>query len=420
MTFTPPAPLSRKDRALQLLDQIRAELDIENLHNAIIQTDTLSQHLHDWQKTQHIQAARTWLDEALQNDLLAFNADVARQHLARWEQSVEADHPELTQYRQRVEKQSLQKAAALQIRGVIAHCDELFAKAKELETGKEPPHPDFVLSQYYAKALDIILAAQAEHKNHAELDVLQQKTQRLCDNKEAATAVYELALEQKKYTSALHNLNNLPNDFLIPRFTSTEDSLGNIRLIFQGMISLAAARTEIEALARTHAAGVARQAITTASTFLDAHTPQQAVDTLELSENITRFLDAELKTELTQLQQRARTDLHNQQTAEQHLEEANRLAADNPLKAWETYAQAHQIYQWVSHIRATRQTILHALQTRLSEQIQTAEEIFQRREINQVRQMYQKAVADYSHKDASLDTLLTKFAELNEMTHRYE
>ncbi len=418
MTFMPTG--SRKDRALQLLDQIRAELDTENIQNAVLQADLLYKHLHDWQKTQHIQSARAWLDEALQNELLAFNADAARQHLTKWEQSVESDHPELTQYRQRVEKHIAQKAATLQIRGVIAHCDELFVKAKELELGKEPPHPDFVLSQYYAKALDIVLAAQAEHKNQAELDALQQKTQRLYDNKEAAKAVYEMALEQKKYTSALHNLNSLPADFLVPRFTSTEDSLGNIRLIFQGMITLTEARTEIETLARAHAAAATHQALAAATTYLDAHSPQQAVETLELSENITRFLDTELKTQLTQLQQQAKIDLHNQHTAEQQLEEANRLTAENPLKAWDTYAQAYQTYQWVNGVRMTRQTILKALQTQLSEQIQTAENAFQQRQIQQVRQMAQQADAQYGNKDATLDTLLEKFAELHEMTNRYE
>jgi hypothetical protein len=420
MSFMPPISPSRKDRALQLLDQIRTELETESLQNAVLQADLLAQHLQDWQKMQHIQAARAWLDEALQSELLAFNADAARQHLAKWEQSVEANHPELAQYRQRVEKHIAQKAATLQIRGVIAHCEELFTKAKELELGKEPPHPDFVLSQYYAKAVDIVLAAQAEHKNHAELDGLQQKTQRLYDNKEAATAVYEMALEQKKYTSALHNLSNLPADFLVPRFTSTEDSLGNIRLIFQGMIPLTEARTEIETLARAYAAASTQQAIMTAITYLDAHTPQQAVETLELSENITRFLDVDLKTQLAQLQQQAKTDLHNQTTAEQQLEEANRLITENPLKAWDVYAQAYQTYQWVNGMRTTRQNILKALQTQLSEQIQSAEELFQQRQIQQVRQMAQQAAANYGNKDAALDTLLEKFAELNDMTNRYE
>ena len=142
--MTVPSPLSRKDRALQLLEQIQAEIEDEQLDKAVEQLYQLSEHFSEWQRSEHIQAARAWLEIALADDLLTFDAGAAQEHLKKWGSASESaeENPELAQYREQVAARINEKNAALLIRGVISHCDELLEEAKSLQTGTEPPAPD--------------------------------------------------------------------------------------------------------------------------------------------------------------------------------------------------------------------------------------------------------------------------------------
>jgi acyl-CoA reductase-like NAD-dependent aldehyde dehydrogenase len=156
--MTVPIPLTRKDSALQLLDQIRAELENDELDNAVTQLAQLSTHLADWRRSEVIMAAREWLDDAFHDDVLAFDGTTAEDYLEKWADALQADtpHPELDNYTERVRKRISEKNDALQIRGAISYCNELLEAADKLEKAIDPPKPDFVMQQYYRKARGVI------------------------------------------------------------------------------------------------------------------------------------------------------------------------------------------------------------------------------------------------------------------------
>jgi hypothetical protein len=420
---TPPD--SRKSRAVQLLEELQSSLETDSLDDAVSQAQTLYEHLRDWQKTEHIRAARQWLDEAIQEDALAFDSRSAREHLARWQAAIEYDPdnppPELAHYQERVETCIQEKQDALQIRGVMSHCGDLLDEASTLEAGDDPPHPDFMMTNYYEKARRIALSAQSDYDDNTDLDRLVQRVERIYNNKDTAAHIYEMALEQRKYTNALHNLDQLPDETLVPRYTATEDSLGAVKLNYQEMVSARKARQEIREIAQTWATDTVQKAIETAQRQLNAHAPEEAVGTLELSDNMDKFLDDDLKQELTGIQSKAKTSLRNRQKAEDRAQKALELANDEPLAAWDEYASAYHTYQWVDEIQDARKAILKAIENRLHEMIAEADEAFhQQRDMQRVRDICQKAQSQYGDKDASLNDLLSNFNDYNEMADRYD
>ncbi len=420
---TPPD--SRKSRAVQLLEQLQSDLESDSLDEAVSQAQTLYEHLREWQKSQHIRAAREWLDEAVQDDALAFDSRTAREHLARWQSAIEYDPenppPELAHYQEQVETRIQEKQDALQIRGVISHCSDLLDKASTLEAGDDPPHPDFMMTNYYEKVRRIALSAKSDYDDSTDLDRLVQRVERVYTHKDTAAHIYEMALEQRKYTNALHNLDQLPNDTLVPRYTATEDSLGAVKLNYQEMVSAAKARQEIRRIAQTWATDTVQQAIETAERQLNAHDPEEAVDTLELSDNMDKFLDDSLKQELTSVQSKAKTSLRNRQKAEDRAKKALELAGDEPLAAWDEYASAYHTYQWLDEIQEARKAILNAMQNRLHEMIAEADDAFhQQRDMQRVRDICQRARSQYGDKDASLNDLLSNFNDYSDMADRYD
>ena len=92
---------------------------------------------------------------------------------------------DLDQYQERVDQRILQKKTDLQVRGVTAHCEDLWRSAKELEHGDQPPRPEFLLENYYTKARDMATAAHGEYPDEAKLDGLFQKAERLLKNRHA-------------------------------------------------------------------------------------------------------------------------------------------------------------------------------------------------------------------------------------------
>ncbi|MGB1285264.1 MAG: hypothetical protein ACPG7F_01925, partial [Aggregatilineales bacterium] len=353
--MTAPLEQSAKDRALHLLEQIRIELENLSLDSATVQLNALQTHLADWHNQVRIEDARGFLDEAFADDVLVFNVEAAQQQLERWQTSTDEDDAELASYQQRVDKYILQREAALKVRGVLAYCDELLSRASELEKEKNPPEPDFILKQYYRKARGIAQSAYSEHSNDESLEILAQRTERLYEQALLAGQIYPMALEDHKYTSALNNLDTLPSERPVPRLTRTEDIPGDIRLRFHSMIVPEKARTEILDMARAYATDIAEKAIQEARQHFDKHQPRQAMDALEISDMLKKYLIGETKTQFEQLQAQAVSDARNYDRAEEFSQQAITLADEKPLAAWDEYARAYHSYHRAPSVPRARE-----------------------------------------------------------------
>ena len=419
----PNNPLARKDIALTLIENVKVELENEDVNAAMATINQLEAHVKDWQRSENLQAARSWLENALRDDLLAFDTAIARDYLQKWADASDNpdENPELLHYRAKVDKRSQQKNTVLLERGVISHCDEILEEAQKLETGSEPPAPSFMLKNYYAKAHNIAVAVQADLPKNTELEQLAARVERILNNKESAALVYSMALENQKYSNALHNLDQLPSDALIPRFTLIEDTTGEKRLNYQGMVSIGSARAEITSLAKSWAGGVLAQVIKTSQQYVDAHEPQDAVEELEIGEHVEKFLEAEQKTELQTAQSEAAIQLRNRESAEASARKAIELAADHPLKAWDEYASAYQTYQWAEGLDEARHAAVEGIRSRLQAMAHEADVAFhEARDMEQVRAISQQAKSTYAGKDASVDELLAQFDEFEDMIRSYE
>ncbi|MDQ7028187.1 MAG: hypothetical protein Q9P44_21800, partial [Anaerolineae bacterium] len=341
--MTIPVPASRKDRALQLLDQVRAEVVNNELENAVTQLAQLHDHMAEWRRSDIIQIARDWLDIALEDDILTFDGASAQSYLEKWAAALESDseHPELDNYHQRVEKRIRDKNDSLQIRGAVSYCDELLDAADTLERASDPPKPDFVMQQYYRKARGVALTAQGSYTENVDIERLVQRIDRIHNHKETASHIYPMALEGSKYSNALSNLDQLPDDMLIPHYIATTATTDDTKLTFNGMVAKTEAYAEIRRLGQTWATSTLQKAIQSAQQYLEAHEPQEAVDKLELGDNIEKFLEDEQRTELQAAKTKATTDLRNREKAESHTQKAIEVAPEDALRAWDEYATAY-------------------------------------------------------------------------------
>ena len=419
----PNTPLSRKDLALSLLEQIKTEIENDDVNDAILQLNQLTLHLTEWQRSDNLQKARAWLDAALEGDLLAFDATIARDYLQKWENASdsEEENPELDDYRQRVENRAKQKNEALLIRGVISHSNDIIEQATTLEKGVEPPAPTFMMRQYYDKVQSIALAAQADYEKNAELEQLVQRVERLHNNKTMAAGIFSMALESQKYSNALSNLEQLPGDFLVPRFTATEDVSGEVRLQYQGMVQIPVAREEITTQAKTWASQLVTEAMATAQRYLDAHEPQEAVEELEMGDSIEKFLEAEQKTTLAEAKTTATTHLRNREKAEERTAKSLELVTTDALAAWDEYAAAYQLYQWADGLDEARQAALKGMRSQLKKMAHEADVTFhEARDMDAVAAICKRAKTRFSNKDESLNELLAQFDEFEDMIQSYQ
>lgn len=421
--MTIPVPSSRKDRALELLDQIRAELDNDEVENAVAQLAQLNDHMTEWRRNEVIQNARDWLDETLADDVLAFDGTTAQTYLEKWAAALEADseHPELDNYHQRVEKQISDKNDTLQVRGAISYCDELLDAADKLERASDPPKPDFVMQQYYRKARGVALTAQSSYAENVDIERLVQRIERIHNHKETASHIYPMALEGSKYSNALNNLDQLAHDMLIPHYIATHAATEETKLTFNGMVTKAQAHEEIQHLGKTWATAMLQKAIQTSHQYLEAHEPQEAVDKLELGENIEKFLEEIQRNELQAAKTKATSDLRNREKAEEHIQKAIELAAEDAMRAWDEYANAYHTYQWLDELDETRKTVVKALRGQINSLLKEADTAFHdARNMERVRQIVQGAKSQYANKDASLDDMLKQFTEFEDMVTSYE
>lgn len=419
------APQSRKDSALSTLEAIRSAIEAENVEAAAEQVSRLKDVVADWQRQNRVRNARAWLDEALEADLLTFNTGMAEQHLERWQDAIQAtdpnqSNPELDLYRTRVEERVNKKRSALHVRGVVSHCEELFAEAGELERGPNPPDPDFVLKNYYEKARNIAEAAQAENANSPELDVLARRAGRLRMDKLMAANVFRRAIQKDEYIEALNDLDQLPNEFTIPRYTIENPDSSPRKAVFENMVSISKARAEINGMTRRFAEQQVDVAMGEADTLLAAHTPQEAIDLLAKQDHLKPYLDLESRTRFDELQQRARLAQANKERAESLAQQAQQLSNEDPLAAWDTYAEATNLYEWATPLPAARNAVIQALVHQLETRIEQADRAFDERRMEDVRTITRNIQAQYANKSSELDPLIERAVELEDMTNQYD
>jgi hypothetical protein len=410
-------PASRRDRALTALDQIRALVTDGDLPDAIQKLDSLRTTLAEWQDslTSDINGARSWLDKALSDDLLLFNVETAKRYLDQWANaSTRGEDRELEYYRKQVNDRTRQKQAALQARGVVAHCEELWKKASELEMTEQPAHPDFLLPNYYTKARDITAAAYAEYPDNADLGVLMQKAERLRGNKTLAAQIYRMAVGEEKYSEAIRELAKLTDTDLIPRYQLANDGLEQDFKTVERMISVINARTDLNTLARNWAVKKGGELLYTVEQHLAAHQPQAALDAVRKRPAIDEFLSTEERTQIQELERQAESELRKLEHAERRARQAITLAA------WDVYQEARGIYEWSPVVEEAKQALVAELGKRLEQVVVEAEQAFVDKQMPLVQQLCQNAQRDYAGKDPSLDEWLNRLNDLDWQAGAYQ
>ncbi|MEM6282097.1 MAG: hypothetical protein AAF787_07885, partial [Chloroflexota bacterium] len=153
----------------------------------------------------------------------------------------------------------------------------------------------------------------------------------------------------------------------------------------------------------------------------DNHTPEDAVDALEMSERLDKLLTPETQLKLNDIRQQAGTTLQSKHKARELRQKALELAADDDVNAWETLTQAENLYQWIDDIPQTRETILRAMRNTLHGMVEQAERAFhEERQMEKVQALYRQGQTNYSGKHDSLNEYLNTLNEFNEMTKQYE
>jgi hypothetical protein len=408
---------SQRERALLTLDHIREALNDDDLQKAIEQIDVLQTQLGDWKRRD----ARQWLDDALHGDLLLFNMDEANKRLEQWQTSLNGgDDRDLTLYRERVEERTKAKHADLQIRGVKAHCQELWQQAAQLEHGDLPPKPETVLNTCYLKARDVVRAAASENPNNVNLDVLLQQAERILRDKRKADTLYRSAIEDDRYADVLDALTELEAVALIPRYRVVTEEASDELTTFDRMLPYEEARSEIERMGRVWAGDRVQEMQQYADQQLQNYQPQAALDALQDRKLAERFVPDEVNQNLRNLERRANEDLRRLEQAERRARQAQRLAPENPLGAWDVYSEAYRTYAGAPTLTEVRKSIVEQMATQLRELIEECERAFTEKRMDRIRQIYQGARLDYSEKDETLDELLDHLAEFDRQASAYD
>lgn len=414
-----PQKSAQKDTSLELIEKLKVAVDSEQIDTAADYLAQLQRHITDWRKSSQIQEARLWLDEALAGELLVFNGEQARRYLEQWRSAHDDENTaEIDAYEVRVREQSQRKQAVIHVRGVMSHCDELLEQAAELEKSSSPPNPQFLIENYYSKVLDIATAAKAEIRSSPELDVLQRRVEQLHGHKVTAARIYPVALEDDKYTDALTDLDKLPVDMLIPRFVLVGGD--DRRTTFSNMVMHDDARTEIRRQAQTWAEAQAKRVMQSAQAAMDAHQPEEAVEELGAADQWAQLLTPETRITLSDVRQRATTILQSKQKAHELAQQAAQIAPEDDFQAWTIYGQARALYESLDELADTKQTILEQMRKTLNRMVKQADKAFQERNMERVRELYQRGQSQYAEVDASLAAPLERLTEFNEMTQQYD
>jgi hypothetical protein len=180
------------------------------------------------------------------------------------------------------------------------------------------------------------------------------------------------------------------------------------------------AREEIERLARLWAADRAAAVVQAGGEALENYRPQAALDALIGREQYEPFLREDLRLQLRELERGANEGLRLLEQAERRARQAQRLADENPLGAWNLYVESYQTYPGAPALVPTRQTIIAALGGQLERLAVEAEQAFMDKQMDRVEAIYRESRLSYVDKDPSLDALLARLEEANWQAQTYK
>ncbi|MEQ8673458.1 MAG: hypothetical protein RLP44_27010 [Aggregatilineales bacterium] len=398
-----------RERALETLDHIRTALTNDDLQNALQHISALQTTLASWTRRD----VRDWLDTALRGDLLTFDAKSAKDRLAQWQTAAPEDERDHTFYTERIAERTREKQIELQVCGAIAHCEALWAEAARLETSEKPPKPEFIMKNQVDRAVNIARSSSAETPDNAELSSLLQQAETMQANKRIVNRAYKVALEEDGYAEVLDELATLPAHILVPHYAVVTEPDAPEYTRFDRMITLTAAREELVRFARIWAQDVAETRIARADEALHNYQPQVAIDALDVWHTLERFIDVPLVEAFKQLDQRAHDDLQRLEQAERRARQAQRLAEENPIGAWDIYAEAYHIYPGAPGLHATRNSIIKTMTAQLERLVLDAETAYDGRNFDRFEQLYRSAIHNYTEKDPAFDASLARLDAMN-------
>ncbi len=405
-------PQTTRERALETIDHIRDALTKDNLQSALDHIGILQSTLASWTRRD----IRNWLDKALRGDLLTFDVQSAKTRLQQWQTAAPEDERDHDYYSERIDERGQQKQVELQVRGAIAHCEALWSEADQLEQSAQPPKPDFVMANYYQRALDIVKSTASEHPTNASLSSLVQKAETTLSHKQVANRAYQSAIEGENYAEVLAELDTLPDTLLIPHYrilTNEDPARTDTEFTrFDAMITRTEAQDELTRYARIWGQTTAESIIATVEEALAQYQPQRALDELKDGIKIQEFVEKDLQDTIIALDARARDNLQRLEQAERRARHAQRLAEENPIGAWDVYAESYHTYPGAPGLNVARKEIVKQLAGQLERVVLEAEKAYTGHDYDRFEQLHRSILQNYADKDTQLDELI---ARLNEM-----
>ncbi|GAB4339081.1 MAG: hypothetical protein Kow00117_20220 [Phototrophicales bacterium] len=185
------------------------------------------------------------------------------------------------------------------------------------------------------------------------------------------------------------------------------------------MVTIDVAQKELEALGRQWANSRVGTLLQHIHDHLTGFRPQEALKLLRGRKRIERFTETPIRDKLLQLEAQAESDLERLERAEQQAQRALRLMQENPLGAWEMYAEAQTTYAGAPSVVEARMMILSRLTNNLKAQIAEAEKAFDAKQMRRIGEIYREARADYSDKAPELEALLSRLEEIDWQARTY-
>ncbi len=351
--------------------------------------------------------------EQIEDQLQRWNYAV-RQQVQRWRTALltDDDPAELARYcDQDIPQQEAQNRSRLLAQAVGVVCEKLWTEAERLETEEAGVRPDYLIDNYYTKAVALVRKALGNDKN-SSLEVLLDEAEKKRAAKALSAQIFTSAVQGEFYRRSQNQLKSLkPND-TVPFYQFVEDEEGHRREILESYLSVAEASERLQDMAKEWAHGKALEYLNKAEELLvKEHDPSAALEELGKQKEISDFLEAVDRRDFDQLREEARKEKQRYDEAEQKAKDAKTYLLKDPLGAWKLYEEARDIYEWATEVSSARTAIIEGLEQRAEEDRAKAEEAFNRRNFDAVGRIYEQAKRDYGDKPTSVTAILDRIKD---------